>query len=94
MAIHIDAEMMHDKAKELRDLRAAHDENIRRIHTLMESMGEVFQGQAATAYANRYAEMQPVITSFSEMIEEFAVELDSVATNFTETDTGLASSLS
>lgn len=91
--IRVDAQTLHSKANEIRNLKATHDENMARMKTLVTTLSDVFEGQAATAYVNRFESMQPTFASFSEMIEEFAVALDGVATTFTDTDTTLAGSL-
>jgi WXG100 family type VII secretion target len=93
MAIRVDAETLHSKAKELQNLRSTHDENIAKMRSLINGMSDAFEGAAATAYVNRFASMESTLTSFSEMIGEFATALDSVATSFTEEDNSLANSL-
>ncbi|MBR1759327.1 MAG: WXG100 family type VII secretion target [Lachnospiraceae bacterium] len=93
MAIRVDAETLHAKAAELRNMRASHDENITKVSTLIRGLSDVFEGQAAQAYQNNLESMQPTFTQFSAMLDELAVKLDAVATGFTEFDTGLAGSL-
>lgn len=95
MAIKIDAETMRSNAANLRNLRSTHDENITAIGTLIHSMcnTDVFTGEAANAYQNRYDSMQATFQNFSQMLEEFATDLDNVANNFTDTDTSLAGAL-
>lgn len=96
MAIKIDAETMRSNAATLRNLRGTHDENINAIGNLIRNMcnTDVFTGEAANAYLNRYDSMQATFQNFSQLLEEFATDLDSVASNFTDTDTTLASALS
>ena len=93
MAIRVDADTLHSKANEIKNLQSNHDENIARIRTLIQGLGDVFEGQAASAYQNRFASMEPTFTQFSSMLEELATKLDSAATGFTEYDSGLAGSL-
>ena len=93
MAIRVDAETLHSKASEIKTLRSSHDENITRVRTLIQGLSDVFEGQAATAYQNKFASMEPTFTQFSEMLEELATKLDGAATGFTEYDSGLAGTL-
>lgn len=95
MAIKIDAETMRSNAATLRNLRGTHDENITAIGNLIRNMcnTDVFTGDTANAYLNRYDSMQATFQSFSELLEEFATNLENVASNFTDIDTSLASAL-
>lgn len=92
--IKIDADTLRSKATEIRTMKATHDENIARMRALVTNLSGVFEGEAATAYVNQFESMQATFTSFSEMIEMFAAELDTTATTFDEVDTTLASKLS
>lgn len=96
MAIKIDAETMRSNASTLRNLRGTHDDTINSISNLIRNMcgTDVFTGEAANAYLNSLESMQSTFTSFSELLERFAADLDSAANTFTETDTSLASALS
>ena len=93
--IKFDADQVKDKATQLRNMRSTHDDNITQMRTLITSMcnSEIFEGQAATAYLNKFESMASTFTQFSEMIEEFAARLDVAATTMTETDNALASAL-
>lgn len=91
--IKIDADTLRSKAVEIRTMKSNHDDNIARMRTLVTNLSGVFEGEAGTAYVNQFESMQSTFTSFSEMIENFAAELDTVATNFEQLDTGLASKL-
>lgn len=92
--IKIDADTLRSKATEIRTMKANHDENIARMRALVTNLSGVFEGEAATAYVNQFESMQATFTSFSEMIEMFAAELDTTANSFQEMDTTLASKLS
>ena len=91
--IKIDAETLRSKATEIRNLKSNHDDNINRMRSIVTNLSGVFEGQAGTAYVNQFESMQATFTSFSEMIEMFAAELDSTASNFENLDTTLASQL-
>lgn len=92
--IKIDADTLRSKATEIRTMKANHDENIARMRALVTNLSGVFEGEAGTAYVNQFESMQATFTSFSEMIEMFAAELDTTANSFQEMDTTLASKLS
>lgn len=92
--IRVDAETLRGKATEIRNMKSTHDDNIARVGALIRGLSGEFTGQAATAYIEKFESMQATLTSFSEMIESFARDLDAVAANFTEVDTSLAGSLS
>lgn len=93
--IRVDADTLHNKATDIRTLKANHDENIMKMKSLINSMcnSDVFSGEASKAYLNRMESMQATFNSFSELIEEFATALDGVADTFGDVDNGLASSL-
>lgn len=88
--IKIDADTLRSKATEIRNMKATHDENIARMRALVTNLSGVFEGEAATAYVNQFESMQATFTSFSEMIEMFAAELDTTAASFGELDVTLA----
>lgn len=93
MAIRVDAETLHSKAGELRTMLSNHNDNVARMRSLVNGLSSEFTGAAATAYIERFNSMESTFTQFSEMIENFATNLDTVANSFTEQDNTLAGSL-
>ena len=93
MAIRVDAETLHSKANELRNKLDTHNQNIANMKTLVNGLSGEFTGAAATAYIDRFNSMEATFNQFSEMIENFATNLDTVANSFTEQDNSLANSL-
>lgn len=93
MAIRVDAETLHTKANELRTMLSNHNDNVSKMRTLVNGLSGEFTGAAATAYIDRFNGMEATFTQFSEMIESFATNLDTVANSFTEQDNSLAGSL-
>lgn len=89
----IDADTLRAKATEIRNMKSTHDDNISKMRSLVTNLSGVFDGDAGTAYVNQFESMQATFTQFSEMIEMFAAELNTVADNFQNLDTGLASKL-
>lgn len=92
--IKIDADTLRKKATDIRNMKSNHDDNITKMRALVTNLSGVFEGEAATAYVNQFESMQATFTSFSEMIEMFAAELDTTANSFREMDITLASKLS
>ena len=93
MASRVDAETLHNKANELRSKLTTHNQNIASMKTLVNGLSGEFTGAAATAYIDRFNSMEATFNQFSEMIENFATNLDTVANSFTEQDNSLANSL-
>ena len=93
MAIRVDAETLHTKANELRNKLETHNQTIASMKALVNGLSGEFTGAAATAYIERFNSMEGTFTQFSELIENFATNLDSVATAFSDQDTSLANSL-
>ena len=91
----VDGETLHSKANELRNLRSNYEDNISTIRNLITGMlhTEVFEGQSATAYEQKLAEMEPTFTRFSEMLEDLATKMDMTGTNFDEFDASNSSSI-
>lgn len=95
MAIKIDAETLRSNATTLSSYKETHDENINSIKQLIHGMcnTEVFDGATATAYLSRLESYEATMTSFSDMLDQFAQSLTTVANQFEETDNSLAGSL-
>ena len=95
MAIRINAETLRTNANSIKGYRTEHDNNIKAITNLINSMcnSEVFDGATASAYKAQLDSMQATMTSFSEMLENFATQLERIANNFEDTDNSLASSM-
>lgn len=93
MAIRVDAETLHSKANELRNKLTTHNQNIASMKGLVNGLSSEFTGAAATAYIERFNNMEATFNNFSDMIESFATNLDAVANTFTDQDNTLANSL-
>lgn len=91
--IQVTPDLLTAKASELRTLKAAHDENMGKMRTLIMGLNDIFKGEAATAYVSKYESMQSTFTNFSQMIEGYAKLLDTTAQKMGETDSALASAM-
>lgn len=95
MAIKIDAATLRSNATQLNSYRDSHDSNIQSVKAMITSMcnTDVFDGATASAYLARMESFESTMQAFSQMLLDFSTNLNRIATNFEDTDTGLASSL-
>lgn len=92
--IQVTPELLDAKANELRTLKAAHDENMAKMRTLIMGLNEIWKGEAQDAFVQKYESMQTTFTSFSEMLEGYAKLMDMSSQKLNETDTALKSTIS
>lgn len=90
--IQVTPELLREKAKELRNYRAEHDEVIQKSKALVNGLPDQFKGQAADSFIQKFNGMESTFKQFSEMLESFAVKLDNNANTLEETDKQLANS--
>lgn len=91
--IQVTPELLNEKANQLRQLRASHDEAMARMTSLINGLSDAWRGEAQTAYVERFQGMRGVIDSYSEMIEEYAAFMDKAANALAETDASLKSNM-
>ncbi len=91
--IQITPELLEAKAGELRKLRGNHDSNMQAMANLIRGLNEIWKGEAQTAFINKYESMQSQFKQFSEMLEQYAVLMDTSAKGFRDTDVGLKNSM-
>lgn len=92
--IQVTPELLTGKANELRSMKAAHDENMAKMRTLILGLNEFWKGEAQDALVAKYEGMQSTFTSFSEMLENYAKLMDTAAQKLQETDSSLAATMS
>ena len=90
----VNPETMKQQSNEIRRYKQDHIDVMTKITNLVMSLGEVWQGEAQTAFVSKYFSMQNVYTSFENALEEFAVLMDKVATEMTNTDKSGKSTIS
>ena len=92
MAIKINADEMRAKANQIRQFKSNHTDAINSIRSTIQTLckTEDFDGNAASAYLNRFEGMADTFTKFEALLEELAVSLDSTAKVFEDMDNGLA----
>ena len=88
-AIQVTPELLNEKANQLRLLRTSHDEAMARAAGIINGLSDVWKGEAQAAYVEKFQDMRGVISSFSEMIEEYAAFMDRAANAMAETDASL-----
>lgn len=88
--IQITPELLESKASEVRGLRSNHDETMTKLRNLIYSLNEQWKGKAQTALVNKFESMQATFTSFSEMLEDYAVKMTKSAQIMRQTDIDLS----
>lgn len=88
--IQVSPEMLKQKAKQVRDYKAEHDEVMNKMKTLIYGLNEVWKGDAQTALLQKYEGMQSTFANFSELIEAYAVLMDATAEGMRSEDQAAA----
>ena len=87
--IQVTPELLTGKASELRGLKAEHDETMNKMRTLIMGLNEIWKGDAQNAFVAKYESMQGTFTNFSQMLEGYALLMDTAAQRLQDTDTSL-----
>lgn len=91
--IRIDPETLKGKAQELNGYKANHDEAIQHITTLVSSLGEIWAGQAMTAFTTAFEGMKPTFTDFAAQLEELSSKMNQAAAEMEAADQAAASKM-
>lgn len=83
-------DLMKGKASEVRRIKTQYDEAMTNLNTLVLSLDEIWAGKGQESFTSRYNDIKPTLNAFSEMIEQYAGDLDFAADSMTETDETLA----
>ena len=84
--IQVTPEILRGKATEIRGIKDQHDQAMAKLRTLILGLNETFKGQTHDTFVAKYEGMQSTFSQFSQMIEDYAVALDTFATKFEEVD--------
>ncbi len=84
--IQITPEVLSAKASEVRSLKSQHDDTMARLRTLILSLNDTWKGEAQNAFVAKFEGMQGNFTSFSNMLEEYAMLMDTAARELEATD--------
>ena len=87
--IQVTPEMLRGRAGDVRARRSDHDSNMQQLRTLVNGLSEVWRGTAQDAFVQRFNDMQPTFTNFSEMLEGYAKLMDTAARELEQTDQNL-----
>ncbi len=74
------------KVKKARDYKAQHDQVITDLKTLINGMTEVWTGNAQEKMAQEFASFEPTFKNFSQMLEDYADEMQAWANAFIDLD--------
>lgn len=88
--IQVTPELLESKASEVRGLRLNHDETMTKLRNLIYSLNDQWKGEAQTALVSKFESMQSTFTSFSEMLEDYAVKMTKSAQIMRQTDIDLS----
>lgn len=91
--IQITPEVLTSKAAEVRTHKAAHDDTMAKLRSLVLSLNETWKGEAQDAFVAKFESMQPSFNSFSEMLEGYAKLMDTAAREIQNTDQALKSAM-
>ena len=87
--IQVTPDLLSGKASEVRNLKQAHDDNMSKMNTLIMSLNEIWKGEAQDALVAKYQSMQNTFQQFSQMLEDYALLMETSANKMQETDVDL-----
>ena len=84
--IQVTPELLREKSKEVRTLKEEHIATIQKLTTLVEGLGEIWQGDAQTAFLAKFQGMKGTFQQFEQMLEGYAVDLDTNASIYEQAE--------
>lgn len=91
--IRITPDQMRNRAGEYDQEAAKVGEVIGKMDSLLGLLQEEWEGAAARAYADRFAQLRPSFTQAQQLIEEIATALRNTATTLEQTDQAIAAGM-
>lgn len=91
--IQITPELLEQKAAEVRRLKEEHDNVMSRMKSLILGLSDQWKGEAQAAFVSKFEGMQPTFTNFTQMLENYAVVMDTSARTMRETDETLKNAI-
>lgn len=88
--IRMTPEKMRSRAGEYTNQANNLQQVINKMDSLLRELQSEWEGDASTAYAQRYAELKPGFVKAKELIDEISTALKSTATIVEETDKNIA----
>ena len=79
--IEINTDSVRQKASEIQNICESHTELISKLGNLVNSMSD-WKGEAQSAFATKYQQMQPILNKFNESMNEYAATDNEAASLF------------
>lgn len=83
-------ELLRQRASKLTEYSSEHDTAINNIRNLVNGLTDEFSGQAASAFLQKFSEMEPTFKQFSESLKTLSDNLVTVANELEARDRELA----
>ncbi|MFV0382119.1 MAG: WXG100 family type VII secretion target [Breznakia sp.] len=93
MAIKLEHEELYAKASEYRNESEEVNAMLGRLDTLLGTLMEQWEGQAAVAFNNQYEEIKPSIQNLEQLLADVCEQLKKVADTMQEADNSIASGI-
>lgn len=91
--IQVTPELLRAKAKEVRSIKANHDQIVSQITTLVRNLNSQWKGAAQDTFLARYNEFNSTtFVTFTNMLEGYANLMDTAANELLNQDTTLSNS--
>ena len=87
--IQVTPDLLNGKATELRGLKDQHDDAMAKMRTLIYGLNEIWKGDAQNAFLQKYESMQSIFSNFSQMLEDYAMLMNTAADRLQQTDIDL-----
>lgn len=91
--IKVTAEVLNQKAAEVRGLKSQHDDVIAKMSNLVYGLNETWQGEAQSAFVAKFDSMKSTFTNFSELIEGYAKLMDVAAREYAAAESSIKSTI-
>ncbi len=88
--IGVTPEFMEEKSRRYAQESAVVNEVLGKLDGLLMELQSEWEGQASSAYAQRYTELKPHIESTRDLLDEISISLKKVADQFRATDDAVA----
>lgn len=88
----VSPETLRGHANAVRNFKSDHDGVMQQLTSLINSLEGEWKGEAQQALYNEYHGMQSTFNAFSELLNQFAVQMDEDATSMETRDQELAAS--
>lgn len=89
-AIKIDYDRMDEAASEMLSQWDVMVESIDRITNVVKRIPDFWEAETATTYVMQYDDLKPGLDRAVQLIQDIAEQMKQIASNFQETDAGMA----